>query len=81
MNRKEQIEMLLETGISKQNIAETLNMSINEIDEIVSPKQAKDDTVFVRKRNRTPKFDEENFNEAKIWISIYMMLDTGSTME
>ena len=65
MNRKEQIEMLLETGISKQNIAETLNMSINEIDEIISPKQAKDDTVFVRKRNRTPKFDEENFNEAK----------------
>lgn len=65
MNRKEQIEMLLETGISKQNIAETFNMSINEIDEIVSPKQAKDDTIFVRKRNRTPKFDEEKFNEGK----------------
>ena len=65
MNRKEQIETLLETGISKQNIAETFNMSINEIDEIVSPKQAKDDTTFVRKRNRTPKLDEENFNEAK----------------
>ena len=65
MNKKEQIETLLETGISKQNIAETFNMSINEIDEIISSKQEKDDTTFVRKRNRTPKFDEENFNEAK----------------
>ena len=65
MNRKEQIETLLETGISKQNIAETFNMSINEIDEIISPKQEKDDTTFARKRTRTPKFDEENFNEAK----------------
>lgn len=65
MNRKEQIETLLETGISKQNIAETFNMSINEIDEIVSSKQTKDDTTFVRKRNRTPKFNEENFNEGK----------------
>ena len=65
MNKKEQIEMLLETGISKQNIAETFNMSVNEIDEIISPKQTKDDTVFVRKRTRTPKFDEEKFNEGK----------------
>lgn len=65
MNRKEQIETLLETGISKQNIAETFNMSVDEIDEIISPKQAKDDTVFVRKRTRTPKFDEEKFNEGK----------------
>lgn len=65
MNRKEQIETLLETGISKQNIAETFNMSVNEIDEIISPKQEKDDTVFVRKRTRTPKFDEEKFNEGR----------------
>lgn len=65
MNRKEQIETLLGTGISKQNIAETFNMSISEIDEIISPKQTKDDTVFVRKRTRTPKFDEEKFNEGK----------------
>lgn len=65
MNRKEQIETLLETGISKQNIAETFNMSVNEIDEIISSKQTKDDTIFVRKRNRTPKFNEENFNEGK----------------
>lgn len=65
MNRKEQIETLLETGISKQNIAETFNMSVNEIDEIISSKQTKDDTVFVRKRTRTPKFDEEKFNEGK----------------
>lgn len=65
MNKKEQIEMLLETGISKQNIAETFNMPVNEIDEIISPKQTKDDTVFVRKRTRTPKFDEEKFNEGK----------------
>lgn len=65
MNRKEQIETLLETGISKQNIAETFNMSINEIDEIVSSKQVKDDTVFAKKRNRTPRYDEEKFNEGK----------------
>ena len=65
MNRKEQIETLLETGISKQNIAETFNMSINEIDEIISSKQAKDDTAFAKKRNRTPKYNEEKFNEGK----------------
>ena len=65
MNRKEQIETLLETGISKQNIAETFNMSVNEIDKIISSKQEKDDTTFVRKRNRTPKFDEDKFNEGK----------------
>lgn len=65
MNRKEQIKTLLETGISKQNIAETFNMSVNEIDEIISSKQVKDDTAFVRKRTRTPKFDEEKFNEGK----------------
>lgn len=65
MNRKEQIEMLLETGISKQNIAETFNMSVNEIDEIISPKRTKDDTVFARKRTRTPRYDEEKFNEGK----------------
>lgn len=65
MNRKEQIEMLLETGISKQNIAETFNMSVNEIDEIISHEQEKDDTAFVRKRTRTPKFDEDKFNEGK----------------
>lgn len=65
MNRKEQIEMLLETGISKQNIAETFNMSVDEIDEIVSSNQVKDDTAFAKKRNRTPKFDEEKFNEGK----------------
>ena len=65
MNRKEQIETLLETGISKQNIAETFNMSINEIDEIISPKQEKDDTAFARKRSRAPRYDEEKFNEGK----------------
>ena len=65
MNRKEQIKTLLETGISKQNIAETFNMSVNEIDEIISPKQEKNDTVFVKKRNRTPRYDEEKFNEGK----------------
>ena len=65
MNRKEQIETLLETGISKQNIAETFNMSINEIDEIISPKQEKDDTAFAKKRNRAPRYDEEKFNEGK----------------
>lgn len=65
MNRKEQIETLLETGISKRNIAETFNMSINEIDEIISPKQEKNDTVFVKKRNRTPRYGEEKFNEGK----------------
>lgn len=65
MNRKEQIETLLETGISKQNIAETFNMSVNEIDEIISSKQAKDDTVFARKRTRAPRYDEEKFNEGK----------------
>lgn len=65
MNRKEQIETLLETGISKQNIAETFNMSVNEIDEIISSKQVKDDTVFAKKRNRTPRYDEEKFNEGK----------------
>ena len=65
MNRKEQIETLLETGISKQNIAETFNMSINEIDEIISAKQEKDDIVFAKKRNRTPRYDEEKFNEGK----------------
>lgn len=65
MNKKEQIEMLLETGISKQNIAEAFNMSVNEIDEIISSKQVKDDTVFARKRNRTPRYDEEKFNEGK----------------
>ena len=65
MNRKEQIETLLETGISKQNIAETFNMSINEIDEIISPKQEKDDIAFAKKRNRTPRYDEEKFNEGK----------------
>ena len=65
MNRKEQIETLLETGISKQNIAETFNMSINEIDEIVSSNQVKDDTAFAKKRNRTPRYDEEKFNEGK----------------
>ena len=65
MNRKEQIETLLETGISKQNIAEAFNMSINEIDEIISSKQVKDDTAFAKKRNRTPRYDEEKFNEGK----------------
>lgn len=65
MNKKEQIEMLLETGISKQNIAETFNMSVNGIDEIISSKQVKDDTVFAKKRNRTPRYDEEKFNEGK----------------
>lgn len=65
MNRKEQIETLLETGISKQNIAETFNMSINEIDEIISSNQVKDDTAFARKRNRSPRYDEEKFNEGK----------------
>lgn len=65
MNRKEQIETLLETGISKQNIAETFNMSVNEIDEIISSKQVKDDTAFAKKRNRTPRYDEEKFNEGK----------------
>ena len=65
MNRKEQIETLLETGISKQNIAETFNMSINEIDEIISSKQEEDDTTFARKRIRTPRYDEEKFNESK----------------
>ena len=65
MNRKEQIEMLLETGISKQNIAETFNISINEIDEIISHEQEKDDTTFARKRTRTPRYDEEKFNEGK----------------
>ena len=65
MNRKEQIETLLETGISKQNIAETFNMSVNKIDEIISSKQVEDDTVFAKKRNRTPRYDEEKFNEGK----------------
>lgn len=65
MNRKEQIEMLLEAGISKQNIAETFNMSINEIDEIISSNQVKDDTAFTKKRNRTPRYDEKKFNEGK----------------
>ena len=65
MNRKEQIETLLETGISKQNIAETFNMSVNKIDEIISSKQVEDDIVFAKKRNRTPRYDEEKFNEGK----------------
>lgn len=65
MNKKEQIKMLLETGISKQNIAETFNMSVNEIDEIISPKQEKDDIAFAKKRNRTPRYNEEKFNEGK----------------
>lgn len=65
MNRKKQIETLLETGISKQNIAETFNMSVNEIDEIISAKQEKDDIVFAKKRNRPPRYDEEKFNEGK----------------
>lgn len=65
MNRKEQIETLLETGISKQNIAETFNMSINEIDEIISSKQEEVDATFARKRIRTPRYDEEKFNEGK----------------
>lgn len=65
MNRKEQIKTLLETGISKQNIAETFNMSVNEIDEIISSKQEKDDIAFAKKRNRTPRYNEEKFNEGK----------------
>lgn len=65
MNKKEQIETLLETGISKQNIAEAFNMSVNEIDEIIFSKQVKDNTVFAKKRNRTPRYDEEKFDEGK----------------
>lgn len=65
MNMKEQIKMLLETGIPKQNIAETFNMSIAEIDRIISSEQTKTDAAPIRKRIRGVRYDEEKFNEGK----------------
>lgn len=65
MNKKEQIKMLLETGIPKQNIAETFDMSISKIDEIISSEPTGIDAAPARRRVRVIKYGEEKFNEAK----------------
>lgn len=68
METKEQIEMLLENGITKQNIAEAFNMSVDEIDKIVSSEQVKVSVAPAapaRQRVRGIKYDETKFNEGK----------------
>lgn len=64
MKQDEQIRMLVETGIAKKNIAETFDISLEDIDRIVSGENKQQDKPTFKKAPSNA-YTKEEFEEAK----------------